>query len=308
MKEKVLIIKPGYCEVLTNESGKTTSLGDVLRSTAILHLYKDSSVSWVTDEAAIPLLGGNPYIDRIFPFNLTTVLQLQAEKFDVVINLEKVPGICAFSDSLKGWRRYGFRFDSETGTAKSYDGSQHVLEICFSEEGKRTNQRCWEEFVFEMVGSKWQGEMPVLGYKPESQEIFDVGFNHLVGAKWPTKAWPLESWKQLESLIGNDLSVSWQEGIDSIEKYIEWINSCRTVVTNDSLGLHIAHALSKKIIALFGPTSPNEVYVKDGIKIIPNIIPPCMPCFSNKCRMNKESCMHDIDPKTVFRELKAISR
>ena len=311
-REKVLIIKPGYSETLVNENnevGKNTSLGDVLRSTVILSLYKkEAFVTWVVDEKAIPLLKGNSCIHRILPYDLTTVLQLQAERFDTIINLEKVPGICAFSDSLTGWRRYGFRFDPESGEVLAYDGSHHVMELCLNKEDKASNTKLWEEFLFEMVGAKWNGEMPILGYKPKSEELFepfDIGFNHNVGEKWPIKAWPLEYWKELERLIGGGYTISWQEGLGSIEEYIEWINSCRILVTNDSLGLHIAHALGKKVIALFGPTVSGEVYIKDGVKISPEPKPYCLPCMSNKCERGR-SCMYDISPGAVLDEIEKL--
>ena len=116
-KEKVLIIKLGYSETLDGEIGMITSLGDVLRSTVLLHLYKNAHVTWLLDEKAFPLLRGNQFIHRILPYDLTSVLQLRLERFDTVINLEKVPGLCAFSDTVNAWRRYGFRFDPEHGVA-----------------------------------------------------------------------------------------------------------------------------------------------------------------------------------------------
>lgn len=301
-KEKVLIIKPGYSETLVNEVGTNTSLGDVLRSTVILPLYKDANVTWLVDEKAAALLKGNPYVKRILVYDLTSVLQLQRERFDTIINLEKVAGLCALSDSINGWRRYGFRFDPETGEARAYDGSHHVMELCFSQEGKASNTRFWEEFLFEMVGAKWNGEMPILGYKPKSEEIFDIGFNHNVGEKWPIKAWPQDYWSKLEEMLKDEFEfiVSWQKGLGSIEEYIEWINSCRLIVTNDSLGLHIAHALGKKVIALFGPTVSGEVYVKDGIKLLPDPKPDCLPCMSNICKRER-TCMYDIRPDRVYR-------
>ena len=133
-KEKVLIIKLGYSETLDGEIGMITSLGDVLRSTVLLHLYKNAHVTWLVDEKAFLLLKGNPFVHRILSYDLTSVLQLQSERFDTVINLEKVPGVCAFSDSINAWRRYGFRFDPENGVAFAYDGSQHELEICMYQE------------------------------------------------------------------------------------------------------------------------------------------------------------------------------
>lgn len=298
-REKVLIIKLGYSETLVGEISRKTSLGDVLRSTVLLELYKDAHVTWLVDEKAVPLLKGNEHIDRILPYDLTSVLQLRAERFDTIINLEKVAGICAFSDSLIAWRRYGFRFDPETGAARAYEGSQFALEMCHNPEDKVSNTRCWEEILFDMVGSEWKGEIPTLGHKPSSVVTSDVGFNFDVGKKWPIKAWPMEHWKKLEALIGDRYTVSWQQGLDSLEDYIEWINSLRLIVTNDSLGLHIAHSLGKKIIALFGPTLANEVYVKDGVKLTPESRLDCIPCLSTTCTED-HTCISDISPERVL--------
>ncbi|OHB98723.1 MAG: hypothetical protein A2W74_08075 [Planctomycetes bacterium RIFCSPLOWO2_12_38_17] len=302
-KEKVLIIKLGYSETLDGEIGKVTSLGDVLRSTVILHLYKDAYVTWLVDEKAFPLLRGNPFIHRILSYDFTTVLQLQSERFDTVINLEKVPGVCAFADSLHAWRRYGFRFDQEKGMALTYDGSHHVLEICLDLEHKKKTKKCWDEILFEMMGATWQGEGCILGYKPKSEVNYDIGFNYDVGKKWPNKAWPMEYWKEFERIIGNKYTVTWQSGLGNIEEYIEWINSCRVFITNDSLGLHIANALNKKIIALFGPTHADEVYIKDGVKILPVSNYDCIPCLNARCIQDK-SCMNFIEPKIVCDSIK----
>ena len=300
--EKVLIIKLGYSETLVGEISRKTSLGDVLRSTVLLDRYRDASVTWLVDEKAIALLKGNPHIDRIMPYDLTTILQLKAERFDTVINLEKVAGICAFADSLNAWRRYGFRFDPDSGTALAYDGSEHVLEMCLSQKDKLANKKYWEDFLFEMVGGKWSGQVPTIGYKPVSKEVYDIGFNHNVGDKWPIKAWPPEYWKELERLVGDRFTISWQKGLASIEEYIEWINSCKVLVTNDSLGLHIAHALDKKIVALFGPTLSSEVYVKHGVKLLPEGEYDCLPCLSTTC-IKEKPCMYDITPATVWKEI-----
>lgn len=114
MINKVLIIKLGYSETLDKEIGTRTSLGDVLRTTVILNYFKDDDITWLVDEKAYPLLENNPFIRRILIFNLESVLQLQREKFDTIVNLEKGPGICAFSDPINAWRRFGFRFLDDT--------------------------------------------------------------------------------------------------------------------------------------------------------------------------------------------------
>src|SRR3989338_5553749 len=80
----------------------------------------------------------------------------------------------------------------------------------------------------------------------------------------------MDYWKKLKSIRGNESTVSWQKGLKHIEEYIEWINSCKMLVTNDSLGLHIVEVLGKKTVALFGPTLESEVFVRTGRKLPPN--------------------------------------
>lgn len=304
-KEKVLIIKLGLSETLVGEISRTTSLGDVLRSTVLLPLFKDAHVTWLVEEKAYALLKGNKLIKRILPYDLTTVLQLQGERFDTIINLEKVAGICALSDSLTAWRRLGFRFDPDSGEARAYADSQHALEICSSPQDKIAHPEYWEEVLFSMVGEKWQGEIPTLGYRPRSKVKFDIGFNHNVGDKWPLKAWPKEYWKELDGLIDGRYTVTWQEGLTSLEEYIEWINSMKVIVTNDSLGLHIAHALGKKIVALFGPTKSDEIYIKDGVKLLPRGEFECLPCLSGRC-VKERPCMFEISPEMVNESIKKL--
>ncbi|MBF0409945.1 MAG: glycosyltransferase family 9 protein [Candidatus Riflebacteria bacterium] len=304
-KHKVLIIKVGYSETLEHEISTATSYGDVIRSTVLLNLYKDEHVTWLVDEKAFPILKNNPLIHRILIYNLTNVLQLQSEHFDTVINLEKVPGLCALADSIKAWRRYGFRFDVREGLAEAYDGTHIVLSICQDIEKKRKRKASWQEGLFEMVGAEWKKQKYVFSYSPTSSEKYDIGFNYQVGNKWPLKAWPDVYWKELEKLISSKYTVSWQEGLNSMEDYFEWISNCRLVVTNDSFGMHLAIALNKKIVALFGPTHYCENYFYGlGIKMFPqNFSCEKFPCYDKKCAYFDDSCMRLIKPEDVLREI-----
>ncbi|EKD26356.1 MAG: ADP-heptose-LPS-heptosyl transferase II [uncultured bacterium] len=303
---KILIIKVGYSETLDSEISNYTSYGDVLRSTVLLNLYKDAHVTWLVDEKAFPILKYNPYINRILRYDLSSVLQLQSEHFDTVINLEKVPGLCALTDKITAWRRYGFRFDSKTGEAESYDGSHVVLEMCKNIEKKKNITVCWQEGLFEMVGAKWNEQEYILGYKPKTKQNYNIGFNYQVGNKWPLKAWPEKNWKELEKLINGKYSISWQQGLNNMEEYFDWINSCELIVTNDSFGMHIAIALKKKIIALFGPTNHRENYLYNlGIALYPNNDFSCekFPCRDFNCVKFDDTCMRLIAPNKVFEEI-----
>jgi len=297
-KLKVLIIKVGYSETLDPEVSNITSYGDVLRTTVLLNLYKGDNVTWLVDERAYPILQDNPFIDRILAHNSASVLQLLSEQFDTVINMEKVPGLCALADQIVARQRYGFRFDKKGDKAGAYEGTEKALSLCQDAEKKKNHNRYWQEHLFEMADAKWQGEEYVFGYRPKSEGIHDIGFNYVVGNKWPTKAWPMESWKELGRSLNGRYSVSWQRGLDNMYEYFDWINSCRLVVTNDSFGLHLAIAMKKQVVAIFGPTNPNETYLYErGITMNGQCLH--MPCYSAVCRNDSNQCVSEISPEEV---------
>ncbi len=311
MKEKVLIIKTGDCELLDRGSNsRKISLGDVLRSTVILHAYKNHEITWITSKEAFPLFENNPFIkkDRLLPFDFITSLQIGSEEFDIMINLEKVPGICALSDRIRARKRsYGFTFNTQTGEAEALENSAEVLDFSADLLYKKKNKKTLQEHLFNIIEKKWEGEEYVLGYVPTSKEEYDVGFNVKVGSKWPTKAWSLNNWNRLENFLkAEGISVTRQdkqsgEVLTDIKKYMDWINSSRVLVTNDSLGLHIGLALKKKVIGVFGPTSSREIYFYNrGEAILPNENLPCLPCFKSECSLYKNSCIDLISPEEVF--------
>ena len=311
-KLKVLIIKTGHTEILDKENNlRVMSLGDVLRATPLLHLYKNNHVTWVTDQGAFPLLEGNPYIARLLPYDFTTTMQLLSEEFDIVVNLEKIPGICALADKIRArFSRYGFTFNTQTGSSEAYDKAKNVFSLGSEKENKMQNQRPVQELLFELVGEEWKGEDYILGYKPKTKEVYDIGLNNFVGTKWPIKAWPMKNWERLEELFRKDgFSVTRQDKagtnvLTNLHFYMDWINSCKLLITNDSLGLHIALALKKKVIGLFGPTPYKEFHFYDrGAVILPEPIPSCMPCFERECSKEK-NCMNDISIERVYRQSK----
>lgn len=305
-KHKILIIKVGYSETLDKEISGTSSYGDVMRTTVLLHIFRDSHVSWLVDRKSYAILKNIEEIDRILVPDPLTLIQLQAEHFDTVINLEKVPGLCALADSIKAWRRYGFRFDEKNGKAEAYDGTQSALYLCNNIDSKRKHNKCAQEILFEMVGEKWNGESYVFGHKFSGDVKFDIGFNHAIGSKWPNKAWPEEYWKKLEGLLRNEFTISWQQGMENMEDYFEWIHSCKLIVTNDSFGLHLAISMQKRVVSLFGPTNPNEVYLYGlGESLSPESDCPYLPCHEQNCVYKKE-CMYDIAPDVVYETIKKI--
>lgn len=311
MQTKILIIKLGYSETLDSEIGKVVSLGDVLRATVILwalkEKYQNSHISWVVTNEAEPLLTANPLIDRVLVWDQFVPFQLMREKFDILINLEKIPGVCAVADAIDAWTKYGFRFDSLKGTYDAYEKGVRFINYI---ESKRTDplRGAWQQVMVEMLGDvEWKGQKYIIGYKPNSPVAFDVGLNYLVGSKWPSKGMPQAAWQELERrLVASGLKVSWQQGQKNLHEYMEWIHSCRLLVSSDSLGLHIALAYDRKVVGLFGPTDPSEIYLYEGSTVFRSACGcPEMPCWSPRC-LTSLNCMNNMDLDLVVAEVSRI--
>jgi heptosyltransferase-2 len=104
-------------------------------------------------------------------------------------------------------------------------------------------------------------------------------------------------------LIEKGYSVSWQKGTTNLNQYMDWLNSCRLIVSNDSLGMHLAFALKKKCVCLFGPTDPAEVFLYPGASLItPEVNCNKMPCMAPRCTAD-EHCMQQFDLSTIEGEI-----
>lgn len=297
-KRSVLIVKHGYSETCDHNISSTISYGDVFRCSCLLDFYRDHHVTWISAEPARDLLEGNHLIGELILVERPKELphNIVRSYYDTIINLEKQRDWCEFCESLEAGEKFGFRNWAASDESAYYPKSAAAL----AEGLERDNYRPLQETLFKSIGQEWSGERYSLGYKPKVKEIYDVGLNCHVGSKWPTKNWPREYWTSLhDRLIAEKYAVCWQQSLDSVRQYIDWLASCKTIITCDSLGLHLAIALNKKIVALFGPTPSRQLYLYGlGVKLTPEAEHNCMPCFLPKC-LKDQSCMHDISIETV---------
>ena len=82
---------------------------------------------------------------------------------------------------------------------------------------------------------------------------------------------------------------------------VEWIRLSELMVTNDTGPMHVAAALGKPVVALFGPTEPRRTGPYRQLDHVLQLNLPCVPCLKPRCAYVKPfECLRAIPPAAVF--------
>lgn len=148
------------------------------------------------------------------------------------------------------------------------------------------------------------------------------------GAEYgPAKRWPVEHFAAVASQMTAKGWQVWLMGSDKDRAVTERINSlsnkvCRdfagqtslaeaidlmsltdVVVSNDSGLMHVAAALDKKLIALYGSSDPGFTPPLHKDATIINLNLDCSPCFKRECPLGHTQCLVGIKPEQVIAAL-----
>jgi len=89
-------------------------------------------------------------------------------------------------------------------------------------------------------------------------------------------------------------------GRTSLPEMIEWIRLCEVMVTNDTGPMHVAAALGRPVVALFGPTDSRRTGPYGDQHTVLRHPLPCAPCMKDSCSHEQPfECLRAITPGTV---------
>jgi heptosyltransferase II len=147
----------------------------------------------------------------------------------------------------------------------------------------------------------------------------------------PAKRWPETYFAQLAQIIlaaypdrqvvllgsGKDKAVCQEivnaapqvrnlAGITTLEQAVGLIAGADAVISNDSGLLHIASALNRPIVALYGPTDPAHAPPFSDVAKSLSLYLECAPCRQRECPLGHHHCMRNMTPEMVWAPLKSM--
>ncbi len=145
---------------------------------------------------------------------------------------------------------------------------------------------------------------------------------------WETKRWPVERFCQLTARLAADfdltpVGIGSESERDRVDEALGGLGVnlagrtdfsklgvlCRkagVVITNDSGPMHIAAAVGARLVALFGPTSPDRCGPRsDRAVVISQSGLDCLGCYKKQCPIDFP-CMMGIDVDKVYNTVRSI--
>ena len=88
-------------------------------------------------------------------------------------------------------------------------------------------------------------------------------------------------------------------GKTKLGEAIDLMSICNTIISNDSGLMHIAAALNKKLIAIYGSSDPTHTPPMHPQAVIEYLGLGCSPCFKRTCPLGHLNCLKQITPANI---------
>lgn len=92
-------------------------------------------------------------------------------------------------------------------------------------------------------------------------------------------------------------------GRTTLEDAVDLLSLAKGVVCNDSGLMHVAAALGRPVVAVFGSSDPDHTPPVGPNAQVVSLKLPCAPCFKRHCPEQHRRCLEEISPDVVLKHL-----
>lgn len=298
---------------------KLSSFGDIIHCLPVLTNLKDSfpnwQIDWLISESFSDLLEDHNQINKLYKLPkrsfqwLQTLKFLKKQKYDYVLEMQgliKTSLIAKFINPKKiiGVVPFREKIGQFLLTDKIYSDKSHIIE------------RSAE--VLKYFGLK-NPDLNNFGFSNQQSKKTIICAPE---ARWKSKIWP--HWPQFIQKLKKEFSeyeiILLGSKSDTIEENIidlrgktqlkdlpQIISQAELLIGSDSGLIHLASALHKKTLGIYGPTSPARTGPWNGNFVWLNT--DCSPCHKRKCPLENENnlkCLKQISPNLALEKVKEI--
>lgn len=308
--------------------------------------YPDGFIACIIPSRCYPALKDNPHLDEVIIFDeedrhkgflaqMGFIRSLKAKRFDTVFLLHRSFSralICRLAGIAQrvGYRtkKRGFLLTKKIPAPKkdALHRIDYYLNI-IEKAGLKVEDRYLEFFINDEDSDFVDGFLHKQGVEPG--ELL-IAINP--GGNWLPKRWPKEYWAESadrlicefkarviitgsrqDLYLAQRIKESMKEeplmasGVFNVKQLAALCKRVDLFISADTGPLHIANAVgAKKIIALFGPTSPEITgpYPLKNVAVLQKGAGCKIPCYQVHCKDNR--CMKAITPEDVIEKIKSL--
>lgn len=321
-----------------------SSIGDIVLTTPVIRCLKqqlhEAEVHYLTKKSYKGIIETNPYVDKLHVLadNWDAMIaDLKKEEFDVVIDLHHNLRTLRIKSALKKTQSFSFNklnYEKWLLTALKINKlpSEHIVDRymkTLASFGIRNDGKGLDYFIPE------KDIVPITDLPASHMHGF-IGI--VIGAALNTKKLPVHKLKELCSKIDHpiillggpedkadgdaiakldDIKICNSCGKFNLNQSADLVRKAKLIITHDTGLMHIAAALHKRIISVWGNTVPvfgmgpyygnNEI--KNVIMEVENL--SCRPCSKigyKKCPKGHFKCMELQDIDTITKHVTELQK
>jgi heptosyltransferase-2 len=195
---------------------KLDAIGDVLRTTSILHSlkkkYPDSNINWLTKSNAADIFKNNDFVDKVLIYeNSHTLSDLQNIKYDVVINLDPSPVSSSLASYTNAKLKVGFGLNEKGKVYPFNKEAEEWFEMGAFDSLKAGNTKTYQQVIHEICSLEFAKNRIIFNLTEEEslngKKFYDdnglskfdkiIGINAGASNRWEFKKWRKEGYVEL---------------------------------------------------------------------------------------------------------------